>query len=72
MSLTVGDLLKRDSGLSGVSVGTMLKAMGTGSTVGDLLKSYSGLTGSTVGQMLQVTPRGKGDWIILARRRGRR
>ena len=54
MSISVGDRLKQLSGMSGVTVGAMLLAIGTGATVGAILVNYSGLPTGTVAQHLLV------------------
>lgn len=71
MSITVGGRLKALSGLAGTTVGQMLQAIGSGATMAQCLVSYSGLASGTVAAHLLVD-RAVGNWLLYARRRGRR
>jgi hypothetical protein len=69
--MIAGTRLTQVSGLSGVSAGVMMQAIGTGVTAGDALVNYSGLPTATAGVHLMTDVAG-GNWLFVARKRHRR
>jgi len=72
--VTAGARLVALSGLSGVAASVMMAGIGAGATVSAALVSYSGLVSGTAAQHLLVDHPGAvgRDWLLRARRRGRR
>jgi len=72
--VTAGARLVALSGLSGVAASVMMAGIGAGATVSAALVSYSGLVSGTAAQHLLVDHSGAvgRDWLLRARRRGRR
>lgn len=70
---TAADRLIALSGLGSASAATHWLTLGSGATAGAILVNYSGLGSATAAEhLLMDRATGGSDWLIRARRRGRR
>lgn len=73
--MTAAERLVALSGLGSTTAAAHLLAIGSGATAGAILVNYSGLvTGTAAEHLLTDVAAGgtRGQWLIRARRRGRR